>query len=89
VESGPDEPWLTVERRFRLWSFGVYYRKSFATESDLIARFIKALLASCQPIRDRQLVYEWHRRRKRRYQRRRQQHAEAFRSEDEILCFNS
>ena len=72
-----------------MWSFQVYYRKSLAAEHDPIQRFIKALRASCQPIRDRRLVYEWYRRRKRRYWRPRQpRHAEVARSQDKVLCSN-
>ena len=61
-----DEPveqldWDEIEERFRLWSFYVYYRKTFAGEVYPLKRFVKALLASARPIRDRQLVIEWHR----------------------------
>ena len=53
----------TIEDDFRLWSFHVYYNKSFADELDLTVRFAKALMASVQPIRDRSLVEEWGRNR--------------------------
>jgi transposase-like protein len=53
-----------------LWSFRVYYNKPFASEADPTLRFAKALIASCQPIRDRRLVYEWNRRQLERHRRR-------------------
>ena len=56
----PDDPWETIEGKFRLWSFHIYYQRSFANERDLLARFVKAILASAQPIRDRQLVLDWY-----------------------------
>ena len=52
--------WRKIEGRFRLWSFRVYYDKSFAAETDSTLRFVKALVASCQPIRDRQAVIDWY-----------------------------
>jgi hypothetical protein len=52
--------WRKIEGTFRLWSFRVYYDKSFATEMDSTLRFVKALVASCQPIRDRQAVIDWY-----------------------------
>lgn len=63
------EPWKKIESRFRLWSFRVYYDKTFANEIDPVLRFAKALIASCQPIRDRRLVIEWNRKRLERYRR--------------------
>jgi len=77
------ERWCDIERRFRLWSFRVYYNKCFATESDPTLRFAKALIASCQGIRDRRLVYEWNRRQRDRHagrsrsRRKTEQHADA------------
>ena len=59
-----DGDWQTIEAKFRVWSFHVYYEKSFASEPDLTLRFAKALAASSQPIRDRRLVYDWHEKRK-------------------------
>ncbi|HRX85970.1 MAG TPA: hypothetical protein P5572_13205 [Phycisphaerae bacterium] len=73
----PDEPWSKVEARFRVWSFSVYYRKLFAGELDPVVRFAKALRASCQPIRDRSLVYAWYQARKQRFAACRKQHADA------------
>jgi len=52
--------WRKIDGKFRLWSFHVYYDKSFADETDSTLRFVKALVASCQPIRDRQAVIDWH-----------------------------
>jgi hypothetical protein len=76
VEPGSVDPWEKIEDRFRMWSFQVYYRKSLAEEHDLRQRFIKALRASCQPIRNRELVYEWYRKRQLRYRpRHRHKHA--------------
>ena len=59
-----------------MWSFRVYYRKTFAREPDLIVRFLKALLASTAPIRDRRLVYEWWQLRRQRSRRRENVHAD-------------
>jgi hypothetical protein len=47
--------------RFRLWSFHVYYARSFASVQDLTERFVKALVASTAPIKDMAGVLEWHR----------------------------
>jgi hypothetical protein len=52
--------WAKIEAEFRVWSFHIYYRRSFKDEHDLVVRFIKALKASCQPIRDRQAVLDWY-----------------------------
>ena len=60
------EEWAEIESRFRLWSFGVYYRKTFSEERHLLKRFVKALLASTQPIQDRDMVVRWYRQRSRR-----------------------
>jgi len=55
------DEWEKVEDRFRVWSFGVFYQKAYASEPDLLKRFVKALLASARPIHDREQVIEWHR----------------------------
>ena len=60
------DKWEKIEEKFRVWSFGIYYRRTFAGESDPTLRFAKALLASLQPIRDRRPILEWHRTRRRR-----------------------
>ena len=52
--------WPKIEAEFRAWSFHVYYKRSFRDERDHVVRFIKALKASCQPIRDRQAVIDWY-----------------------------
>ena len=65
-----DETWDQIEETFRIWSFYVYYRKTFAGEPYPLRRFVKALLASARPIRDRRLVIEWYRRRRERRLRR-------------------
>lgn len=52
-------PWKRVEADFRLWSFYVYHKTSYATERDPTLRFGKALCASLEPIRDRQKVWKW------------------------------
>jgi hypothetical protein len=57
--------WRKIEGTFRLWSFHVYYHKSFATETDSMLRFVKALVASTRPILDRQAVIDWHSKRRR------------------------
>jgi len=61
-----DRDWQRIEAKFRVWSFHVYYEKSFASEPDLTLRFVKAIVASAQPIRDRRAVIDWHEKRKRR-----------------------
>jgi len=60
-----NQDWREIEGKFRLWSFRVYYDKSFAAETDSTLRFVKALVASCQPIRDRQAVIDWYSKRRR------------------------
>jgi hypothetical protein len=52
--------WKEIEDKFRLWSFHIYYERSFANEIDPTLRFVKALIASAQPIRDRQAVLDWY-----------------------------
>ena len=42
-----------IEAQFRVYAFNVYYHKSFCEERDHTLRFIKALLASVAPVRDR------------------------------------
>lgn len=54
------QKWAKIESAFRVWSFHVYYKRSFKDERDHVVRFIKALKASCQPIRDRQAVLDWY-----------------------------
>ena len=61
-----NQDWREIESKFRLWSFHVYYEKSFAAETSSTLRFVKALVASCQPIRDRQAVIDWYSKRRRR-----------------------
>jgi hypothetical protein len=52
--------WRRIEDEFRLWSFGVYYNRTFDGERDVLRRFVKALLASARPIRDRDAVVRWY-----------------------------
>ncbi|MFW6061188.1 MAG: hypothetical protein ACOC93_00110 [Planctomycetota bacterium] len=52
--------WEQMEAEFRFWSFGIYYRRTFAGEADLCRRFILAVLASARPIRDRDAVRAWY-----------------------------
>jgi len=61
-----DRQWQRLEDAFRVWSFHVYYEKSFAGEPDPTLRFVKAIVASAQPIHDRRAVIAWHEKRKRR-----------------------
>lgn len=61
-----EDNWDQIEDKFRTWSFYIYYRKSFRNERDPLLRFVKALVASAQPIRDRQAVIEWYRSRRQR-----------------------
>lgn len=60
-----DEDWETIETSFRLWSFRIYYRRTYATEPDPHVRFAKAILASAAPIQDRKLVLDWYAKRRR------------------------
>lgn len=47
-----------------MWSFHLYYDKCFAEERDEVLRFIKALMASSRPIRDKNAYKTWLRWRK-------------------------
>lgn len=60
----PEETWGKAETKLRLWAFHVYYRKTFKNEHEPILRFLKALKASCRPIRNRSLVLWWYGRNK-------------------------
>lgn len=60
-----EKTWEEIEADFREWSFHVYYKRTFKNEHEPILRFLKALKASAQPIRDRQKVLDWHQQRKR------------------------
>ena len=46
-------------RRFRLWAFYVLYRRTYRHETNSLHRFVRALLDSLQPIRDRRLYRQW------------------------------
>jgi len=61
--------WKKIEAKFRLWSFHIYYDRSYATEINPTLRFVKALIASTQPIRDRNAVIQWYRQRSRQARR--------------------
>jgi len=63
----PGESWKQIEEAFRVWSFGIYYRRTFAAEQDPFMRFAKALMASTRPIRDRQAVMRWYEQHHERY----------------------
>jgi len=52
--------WNEVEARLRVWAFYVYHHKTFKGEKDSVLRFVKALLASTRPIRNRRLVWWWY-----------------------------
>ena len=62
-----EDNWDQIEDKFRIWSFYIYYRKSFRNERDPLLRFVKALVASAQPIRDRQAVMKWYEQHHERY----------------------
>ena len=55
-----ERKWAKIEAEFRVWSFHIFYKRSFRNERDHVVQFIKALRASCQPIRDRQAVIDWY-----------------------------
>lgn len=57
--------WDQIEDAFRVWSFYIYYRKAYRNELVPLLRFVKAILASARPIRDRQAVIDWYRSRRR------------------------
>lgn len=61
MPSIPARTWQKIESAFRLWSFQIYYARSYATVTDPTLRFAMALVASTQPIRDRDAVMQWHR----------------------------
>jgi hypothetical protein len=50
-----------VEDKLRLRAFHVFYDKAFANEHDLSVRFVKAIIASAGPVRDREALTEWRR----------------------------
>ncbi len=53
--------WHEIEAKLRTWAFHVYFNKSFRSEHDPMARFLKALKASRRPIRNRELALWWYR----------------------------
>ena len=55
-----EELWNEVEAKLREWAFYVYHHKTFRRERDPVWRFVKALLASTRPIRNRRLVWWWY-----------------------------
>jgi hypothetical protein len=57
--------WMKIEADFRFWSFHEYYNRIFKSQVDPEQRFLQALLASLEPIRDREAVITWHRYHKR------------------------
>jgi len=67
AEDLPVEQWQEIEDAFRVHAFNVYYKRSFRHELHPLKRFVKALLASAQPIQDCQAVMDWYRSRQRRH----------------------
>jgi hypothetical protein len=55
-----DATWAKAESAFRLWSFRVYYERSYADEMDPTLRFALAIVASSQEIKDREKVLTWY-----------------------------
>ena len=55
------DEWARAEDAFRVHAFNVYYKQSFREERHPLKRFVKALLASTQPIQDRDAVIQWYR----------------------------
>jgi len=43
-----------------VWSFHIFYKRSFKDVRDHEMRFVKALLASSRPIRDKDAVIDWY-----------------------------
>ena len=48
-----------LKDRLRLRAFHAFYRHAFAEERDPLLRFAKAIIASAQPIRDREAFERW------------------------------
>ena len=63
MQSAAEDNWFEIEDAFRVWSFNVYYRRTFRDEHHPLKRFVKALLASARPIGDRQAVVDWYKER--------------------------
>ena len=53
-----------VEDEFRVWAFHLFYRRTFADDRDHVRRFMRAIVASAQPIERPELVAEWRKLRK-------------------------
>ena len=47
------------ESELRLRAFHIFYRRTFKSEINPLHRFVKALLASAQPIQNPELVEEF------------------------------
>jgi len=60
INEKTDIQWKKIEGRSRLWSFHQYGKKPFANDPDPTLRFARALIASCEPIKNRDLMYEWY-----------------------------
>lgn len=61
------EDWDRIEDAFRIHAFNVFYKRTFRDEHHPLRRFVKALLASTQPIQDRQAAIQWYREHCRKY----------------------
>jgi len=66
AEDLPVDQWHRIEGAFRVHAFNVYYKRTFRDEVHPLKRFVKALLASTEPIQDRQAVIQWYQARRRR-----------------------
>lgn len=48
-----------VEDEFRVWAFHLFYNRTFADDRDHVRRFMRAIVASAQPIKRPELIAEW------------------------------
>ena len=65
VEHLTEKEWNMVEDKFRFYAFTTYYKRTYRDEHDLLLRFVKSLIASTDPILDKQQVLDWYLRRRR------------------------
>ena len=55
-----DATWAKIETAFRIWSFHQYHEKTYRDQMDMALRFALAIVASSQPIKNREKVLEWY-----------------------------
>ena len=52
--------WEYIEDAFCVWAMRIYYYRTYSGEPHPLLRFVKAIVASARPIRDRQEVVDWY-----------------------------